>query len=123
MPRAPAGAVRLAASELPDTLKTFSHAGIGQAFSIIPASRRLAIAFPADGVELEASRLADGSPAPVVVKLMGGTPPFRLMAEGKPVENASRRRQLLWKPQGDGTTRLTVVDAEGQARSIEVVVR
>ncbi|MCB1464638.1 MAG: penicillin-binding protein 1C [Nitratireductor sp.] len=123
LPRAPAGAVRLAAGELPDTLKTFNRVGTGLGFSPIPASRQLAIAFPADGVELESVALADGSHAPVVIKLMGGTPPFRLMEEGRPGDTASRRRQLLWKPTGEGTTRLTVVDSEGQARSVEVVVR
>ncbi|GIL03130.1 MAG: penicillin-binding protein 1C [Alphaproteobacteria bacterium] len=123
LPRAPAGAVRLAAADLPPALRVFDRPADGHFFSPVPATRRLHIAFPANGTELESPLADSGAPAPVVVKLQGGTPPFRLMANGVPVETPSRRRQMLWVPDGAGTTRLTVVDGVGQARSVEIVVR
>jgi len=123
LPRAPAGAVRLAAADLPPALKVFDRAPGGPTFAIVPAAGRLHIAFPADGAQIEGALMPDGRPAPVVVKLQGGQPPFRLLANGAPLEEASRRRQMLWTPDGPGTNRLTVFDAGGQARSIEIVVR
>lgn len=123
LPPAPAVAVRLARGDLPPAFERFDREPAGRSFSPIPTERQLAIAFPANGAELESAVLGDGAAAPVVVKLQGGTPPFRLMADGRPFEGVSRRRQLFWTPTGAGTTRLTVVDALGQARSVEVVVR
>lgn len=123
LPRAPAGAVRLTVADLPPALRVFDRAPEGQAFSAIPAGRRLHIAFPADGTELESPQMPGGGLAPFVIKLQGGTPPFRLMANGTPLDNASRRRQILWMPQSPGSNRLTVIDREGQARSVDVFVR
>ncbi|MCB1427870.1 MAG: penicillin-binding protein 1C, partial [Nitratireductor sp.] len=121
--RAPAGAVRLTRDELPAALRRFEREP-GE--DILPGMRdrdRLRIAFPADGSELE----VPGSPGegyrPVVVKLSGGRPPFRLLADGKPLESVSRRRQMEWQPAGAGSVRLTVLDAEGRAQSISVQVR
>ncbi|MEC9342510.1 MAG: penicillin-binding protein 1C, partial [Pseudomonadota bacterium] len=123
MPRAPAGAVRLRTAELPAGLRHFDRAGSATDFSSTPAGERLAIACPADGAELEMALLPDGEALPLVVKLQGGTPPFRLMGDGMPSPDASRRRQLYWTPAGAGTTRLTVLDGRGEARSVEIVLR
>jgi penicillin-binding protein 1C len=80
----------------------------------------LRIAFPVAGSEVELSRLMDGEPAPVTMKLQGGTPPFRLLANGRPAGIVSRTRQIRWMPDGLGFTRLTILDAEGRAESVDV---
>jgi penicillin-binding protein 1C len=120
LPRAPAGAVRLSADEVPPPLRRFERGRGALSASAPSGAEELHIAFPADGSEIEMAGPAD---APVVVKLQGGKPPFRMLENGRPVEGASRRRQLLWTPDGAGSARLTVVDAAGQARSVRVVLR
>lgn len=123
MPRAPAGAVRIAAHEMPAPLKRFGDRQERLAAAVNGAGRTLHIAFPVTGSELEMRQRADGRPAPIVLKLQGGTPPFRLLANGKPAGEASRVRQMQWLPQGEGFARLTVLDAEGRARSVQVLLR
>lgn len=121
--QAPAGALRLEARELPAGLRKFENPGSAQRFATIAPRDRLEISFPVDGAELETSSFADGTAAPVVVKLRGGVPPFRLLADDRPQEGGVRRRQLQWLPPGQGVARLTVTDAIGQARSVSVRIR
>ena len=121
--RAPAGAVRLTRDELPEALKSFDREPGEDSLPGMRDSERLHIAFPADGAELEVSGSLQQGYQPVVVKLSGGRPPFRLIADGKPMETASRRRQLEWQPHGSGAVKLTVLDAQGRAQSISIFVR
>jgi len=120
MPPPPAGAIKVAFEELPFALRRFERTGRGGI--VLPDSRiadRLHIAFPGDGSIVEG--LNGG--ATVVIKLQGGSPPFRLLADGRPAGDHSRRRQLIWTPEGPGAARLTVLDAEGQASAISLVLR
>ncbi len=87
------------------------------------SDKALNIAFPLAGSQLELASMGDGAVAPVIVKLQGGTPPFRLLADGRPFGNPSRVRQLQWRPEGPGFARLTVLDAKGRAQSVEIALR
>lgn len=122
--RAPAGAVRLAAADLPAPLKRLGDRR-ERLSAIAPGAgaRALHISFPVTGSELEMGQGGDGRPAPVALKLQGGKPPFRLLANGKPAGDASRVRQMFWLPEGEGFARLTVIDADGRAKSVEVFLR
>lgn len=122
LPRAPAGALRLAAEELPPPLRRFAAAG-GGVFGGRASGGGLQIAFPANGALIEAVRDSEGRAAPVAIKLLGGTPPFRLLADGKPQAGIARARQMFWTPKGVGSARLTVLDAAGRATAVSVVLR
>lgn len=121
--RAPAGAVRIAAQDLPAPLRRFGD-GLDRLPTLAAQSgQALNIAFPLAGSQLELASMGDGAVAPVIVKLQGGTPPFRLLADGRPSGEPSRVRQLQWRPDGRGFARLTVLDAKGRAQSVEIALR
>ena len=119
-PPAPSGAVRVSADELPISQRVF-HGGFEAAS--IASEGKLHILTPGNGSQVELSRFADGAFLPLVMKLQGGRPPFRLLANGRPVERIFRRRQLTWVPDTQGIARLTVIDAVGDAQSVEVFVK
>jgi penicillin-binding protein 1C len=56
------------------------------------------------------------------MKLQGGRAPFRWLANGRPLEGLSRRRVASWVPDGPGYSRLTVIDAAGEAASVDVMI-
>ncbi|MGI9399696.1 MAG: penicillin-binding protein 1C [Rhizobiaceae bacterium] len=122
MPEAPAGTVRMARDELPASLKYFT--GRGKSVRLVQdrANAPLAIAFPPDGAELDVPHFSKGQFQSVVVKLQGGKPPFRIMANGTPETKVNRRRNLEWQPDGMGVQRLTIIDADGETQSIEVTI-
>ncbi len=119
LPKAPAGAVRIEQAQLPDPLLRFSPGQVAPA-AISARGEVLDIAFPQSGAALEVSAPNQGTVSPVILKLQGGRPPFRLLANGKPSGPVSRTRQLVWKPEGLGFQRLTVLDANGSARSVDI---
>ncbi len=124
LPSPPPGAVKVAFEQLPISLRHFDRREQIFVASNDRVADRLHIAFPADGTTVEGLVNGAGAgSAAVVIKLQGGTPPFRLLADGRPVGEVSRRRQLLWMPDGPGTAKLTVLDAEGQASAISLVLR
>ena len=117
-PPAPAGAVRLARSDMPPPLRRYDsednrleRSDSGEA----PPH----IAFPPDGARVEIGRRGDRF-APLVVKLQGGRPPFRWLANGRPLEKRARRRDLQWTPDGPGSASLMVIDAAGRTASVDL---
>jgi penicillin-binding protein 1C len=64
----------------------------------------LRILFPPDGATVES--LEDG----IGLNAVGGRAPYRWVADGKPLDAGS----TFWRPDGDGFTRLVVIDAEGR---------
>jgi penicillin-binding protein 1C len=123
LPKAPAGAVRIAQADLPAPLVRFGSREEPLAARPLSPSQALHITFPVSGSQLEMARLSQGEAAPLVLKLQGGTPPFRLLANGRPAGAVSRTRQIQWQPEGAGFSRLTVLDGEGRAQSVEVELR
>ncbi len=122
LPRAPAGALRMARADLPVTLERFSTAGqlptVAVAAVTEPAPQ---IVFPPDGARVELGAAA-GDASPLVLKLQGGRAPFRWLANGKPLKAVERRREATWQPDGAGYSTLTVIDAAGRAASVRVFV-
>lgn len=119
LPRAPAGAVRIAQAELPISQRRFSLSANG----LVSATVREAapqIVYPPEGARVELGVDTAGTPMPLVLKLQGGRAPFRWLANGKPLPETSRRRVNQWIPDGAGYSTLTVIDAAGRAASVRV---
>nr|WP_153020116.1 penicillin-binding protein 1C [Paramesorhizobium deserti] len=119
LPRAPAGAVRVARSELPPSLRRFSPGQLVTANATEPAPQ---IVYPPEGARVELMGGGAGEISPLVLKLQGGRAPFRWLANGRPLPEASRRRTAAWTPDGAGYSTLTVIDAAGRAASVRVWV-
>ncbi|GAB1581349.1 penicillin-binding protein 1C [Phyllobacterium phragmitis] len=119
LPRAPAGAVRMARSELPPSLRRFSQGRLVTATSSEPAPE---IVYPPEGARVELMGGGTGEISPLVLKLQGGRAPFRWLANGRPLPEASRRRTASWMPDGVGYSTLTVIDAAGRAASVKVEI-
>lgn len=118
--RAPPGAVRLARHELPVAMRRYQP--IEEAFDGHRREAAPHIAYPPAGARIALSQGAGRRLAPLVVKLQGGRPPFRWLANGKPLAKQFRRRQMHWVPDGPGNASLMVIDAVGRAASIDVFV-
>ena len=121
LPRAPAGAVRIAQSELPPSLRRFSTTANGLVATIArePAPQ---IVYPPEGAHVELGATTGADISPLILKLQGGRAPFRWLANGKVLPDASRRRTTQWMPEGAGFSTLTVIDAAGRAASVRVFI-
>jgi penicillin-binding protein 1C len=122
MPRPPTGANRIAASELPQSLRRFSIDPNGL-ISVSARERPPQIVYPLEGSVLELGKGPDGEALPVVLKMQAGRAPFRWLVDGKPMSESTRRRTGEWHPEGTGQSTLTVVDAEGRAASVNIFIR
>jgi penicillin-binding protein 1C len=121
LPGAPAGAVRIAQSELPASLRRFSTTanGLVSTFAREPAPH---IVYPPEGAHVELGATTGEAVSPLVLKLQGGRAPFRWLANGKVLPDATRRRTTQWLPEGAGFSTLTVIDAAGRAASVRVFI-
>lgn len=121
LPRAPAGAVRIAQSELPASLRRFSVTASGLVATVArePAPE---IIYPPEGAHVELGATTGDAISPLVLKLQGGRAPFRWLANGRVLPDASRRRTTQWMPEGAGFSTLTVIDAAGRAASVRVFI-
>lgn len=122
LPRAPTGANRMAASDLPQSLRRFSVNTNGL-IAISARERPPEVVYPLEGSVLERGKGPDGEALPVVMKMQAGRAPFRWLVDGKPMRDSTRRRTGEWHPEGIGQSTLTVIDAEGRAASVNVFVR
>ncbi|RIK89024.1 MAG: penicillin-binding protein 1C [Hyphomicrobiales bacterium] len=116
LPRPPAGATRTARADLPVTLRRFSSG------RETPDDARVAepapqIVFPPQGARVEL-----GEEMKLALKLQGGRAPFRWLANGRPLDGLSRRREASWQPDGAGFSTLTVIDAAGRTASVGVFI-
>ena len=121
LPRAPSGAVRLAQTDLPAALRRFSTTASGL---VVTGTRERApqIVYPPEGAHVELGAATGAELTPLSLKLQGGRAPFRWLANGKVLPEASRRRTLQWTPDGAGFSTLTVIDAAGRAASVRVFI-
>lgn len=120
LPAAPAGAMRIAPSELPISQRRFSTTSSG----LISASireRAPQIVYPPEGARIDLGARS-GEISPLALKLQGGRAPFRWLANGRPLAEISRRRTSQWMPDGAGYSTLTVIDAAGRAASVRIFV-
>lgn len=121
LPNSPKGTQILAHDDLPLSLQRFSKVGTG----LVTVKAKIAapeIIFPPQGVKVELSLGPDGSPLPLVLKIQGGKGPYRWIANGVPLPDAARKRTQSWLPDGAGFSKLTVIDANGAATSVNVFI-
>jgi penicillin-binding protein 1C len=120
-PSAPPGAQRLALTDLPLGQRRFSttSSGLVRTSSREPAPQ---IVYPPEGARVDLGARAGGDLTPLVLKLQGGRAPFRWLANGKPLDEMSRKRTSEWVPDGAGYSTLTVIDAMGRAATVRVFV-
>ncbi|MEP7455926.1 penicillin-binding protein 1C [Phyllobacterium sp. SB3] len=121
LPRAPAGAVRIAQAELPISQRRFSMTPSGLLASTTrePAPQ---IVYPPEGARVDLGATSGREINPLVLKLQGGRAPFRWLANGKPLPDMSRRRVNQWTPDGAGYSTLTVIDSVGRAATVRVFI-
>ncbi|MBW9051538.1 penicillin-binding protein 1C [Rhizobium mesosinicum] len=120
LPRPPAGAMRIAQTDLPISQRRFAINASG----LLAASGREPspqIVYPPEGAHVDLGAKA-GDLTPLMLKLQGGRAPFRWLANGKPLPDLSRRRTQSWMPDGGGYSKLTVIDSMGRAASVGVFV-
>lgn len=117
---APAGAFRLSENELPPNLKRFSLTSTGL-LNLSAREPAPQIVYPPEGARIELG-LETGEAMPLSLKLQGGRPPFRWLANGRALDETTRRRTYLWQPDGAGYSTLTVIDAVGRAATVRVFV-
>jgi penicillin-binding protein 1C len=114
LPKPPAGTLLATSARLPPPLKHFAAAdALGERSGAGPH-----ILFPPDGARIELDEGSAG-PAPVALKLTGGTLPLTVLVNGKPAF-AQARQNLFFQPQGPGFARVTVIDAAGAVDSVSV---
>lgn len=117
LPARPPGVTVRDRRDLPFALRKFRPLGVADALAVAGPE----IVFPPAGARIDLG-LRGGASMPLVLKLQGGTPPYRWIANGQPLERLSRRPKLAWQPDGPGASSLTVIDADGRAASVSVFV-
>lgn len=121
LPPRPAGAYRADTAALPATLRRFTPPDtLPRAFGT--AEGPPAIVYPPAGARVELGAGGGTQGQPLVLKIEEGVPPFRWLANGRPLPGAERRRTGLWRPDGAGFSTLTVIDAEGRSDSVTVFI-
>jgi penicillin-binding protein 1C len=74
------------------------------------------LGFPADGAVLSLRRRADGL-QPVPLEASGGRPPLVWYVDGRPLPPAAPGAPTVWRPKGEGFTRIGLMDADGRTAS------
>src|SRR5262249_30704336 len=117
----PQGAILAGNSDLPANLRRFQMRG---QLRVQSASGRdnLAIQFPPDGSTLELQR-RDGSFKVLPLQATGGRTPLLWLVNGAPLLASSFRRQAQWQPDGQGLSRVTVIDRTGRSATAEIWVK
>ena len=116
---APKGVLRAATSaDLPPPLRHLrKDAPKIIAATAIPA---LKIAFPPDGARVDLGLAQGVGDALLSLKALGGAPPLTWFVNGAPIGEPDARRQAVWRPDGAGFARVSVIDANGASDSIMV---
>lgn len=113
----PVGVQWLDGTELPPHLRRF---GPRPSVELAAAgSAPLRIVFPPDGAVIEIGDKGE----PVLLEASGGAAPLRWLVDGRPLPPRRRRRDALWRPDGAGFSRITVIDAKGRSTAAQVRVQ
>lgn len=83
---------------------------------------RLRLVFPSNDMVLEALG-PDGQGDPLTLSATGGRRPLSWLVDGRRVAVTPIRRDVEWRPDGAGTVRITVLDADGRSDSATVEIR
>lgn len=118
----PAGVIAArSTAALPIALRRFSPSARSAALEA--ATSPLRILFPPADAALELDAEADAY-VPIALKGIGGEPPLRWAANGRPIETAGATGEpCYWVPDGPGFATLSVVDARGETVSETVRLR
>lgn len=76
---------------------------------------RLRLVFPPPGASVAAGALT--------LRATGGRRPLTWLVDGAPIPSDRHRRETRWLPDGPGFYRVTVLDADGAAATVELRVR
>ncbi len=117
--RPPKGVLRVARSaDLPPPLRHLRK----DAPKTIAATAAppLKIAFPPDGARIDLGLKDGGREQTLALKALGGALPLTWFVNGAPIGEPGARRQSLWRPDGAGFARVSVIDAKGASDSILV---
>jgi penicillin-binding protein 1C len=80
----------------------------------------LKFAFPSEGARIDlAASVADRNDG-LMLKIVGGVPPFIYMVDGAPIAAPASRRSHVWLPGGVGFARISVIDGSGNSDSVAV---
>ncbi|MFP4326898.1 MAG: penicillin-binding protein 1C [Paracoccaceae bacterium] len=109
LPPPPPEALILSTAALPQPLQRFR--GRNAVFEAPDDALRLA--FPPDGARLA----LEGA---LTVKLRAGTPPFTVLADGRPLVTGAQRRELSLPFAGEGFAEIAVIDAEGRSDRVRI---
>ncbi|MFT3987139.1 penicillin-binding protein 1C [Aestuariivirga sp.] len=121
LPPPPEGVIFARTSELPANLQRFRPNGLPQVADAGPGNPPLAIAFPPDGAKIDLD--GAGEDAMLVLKALGGVPPFTWLVDGVPVVTKDQRRESYWDQPGHGFSRLSVIDATGATATAMVRIQ
>jgi penicillin-binding protein 1C len=116
---APATALRATnAAELPPSLRTFSRGALPRhARANPPRIAAPAIAFPPNGAVVSLPKNSDET---IELAATGGRAPFTWLVNGALLGSFTRYTPVRYRPDGEGFTRITVVDADGRADDARV---
>jgi penicillin-binding protein 1C len=117
----PDGLVVRTRGQLPFALRKFGPRG-GPGLASSARDSAPSIVYPPEGARVVLRERNSGGLSPLVIKLQGGAGPYRLIANGIPVERPSRRKTINWTPDGAGASTLTVMDGQGRAASVNVFI-
>jgi penicillin-binding protein 1C len=116
---APKGVLRAATSaDLPPPLRHLRKDApkVISATAIAP----LKIAYPPDGARVDLGLAQGGGDALLALKALGGAAPLTWFVNGAPIGQPDMRRESVWRPDGAGFARVSVIDAKGATDSIVV---
>jgi penicillin-binding protein 1C len=113
----PPGVLVASTAQLPIPLRRFRHPNE----AIVARDGEPEIAYPLDGVEVDLG-IKEGDPAPLVIKVRNGEPPFTFFANGVPIARTPFDRSESWQPEGPGYVTLSVVDSSGRSDRVTVFV-
>jgi penicillin-binding protein 1C len=116
---APKGVLRAATSaDLPPPLRHLrKDAPKIMAAAAIPA---LKIAYPPDGARVDLGLAQGAGDALLALKALGGATPLTWFVNGAPIGEPDARRESVWRPDGAGFARVSVIDAKGATDSVLV---
>ncbi len=106
LPVAPRSTLTVTHSELPSPLQIFRSRGQ----SIEDTQNYPQISYPPDGAQVVL-----GSEDALIIKLRNGTPPFTWIINGTPQNTSPFEHQTIWRPEGQGFVRVSVIDGRGHS--------
>ncbi|WP_449231141.1 penicillin-binding protein 1C [Azospirillum doebereinerae] len=108
-------------SEAPPELLRRLHAGEPGVVAAQKADRPRLL-FPGGDMELEALG-PDGRGEPLTLLATGGRRPLSWLIDGRRIALSPIGREVVWRPEGPGPVRITVLDADGRSDSATVDIR